>query len=249
MEVPDETTYTQTQRTAQEQLTTKALDLMAARKLLIQAMPAVGADTNGQTDKVAALQSQIDDRWRLLEDQAWPGLDDQQRLAVCRASDTRRGQLIADENSQKTAGAAFWTAYTQWQQQDQAAREARQSQQQLDDILRQIGPAQLAVTNTGAQLSQTQADLDSAIEPRQPVDADVTVTPIESRQWWYVGAIGTVWMGFMIAMFAMGVGNRDRYVPEHENVLGDQWHGELPDEPTPPRGPGSARDRGGRLTA
>jgi len=78
------------------------------------------------------------------------------------------------------------------------------------------------------------------------VPTDVTDTPLESRQWWYVGAIGAVWLVFVIAILATGVAGRERFEPEHHEVLDPDWLNGLPQNPSPGPGP---RGRGGRLTA
>jgi hypothetical protein len=244
--VPDNTTYTLKQDLAQQQLVATAQDLIAARRTLIQTIAAVGADTASQAAKVAQVQSQIDDRWRTLEADAWRGADDQRRLATCRATDGRRGQLIADEKSAQAAQTAFWTACAQWQQQDLAARNASVAQRTLDDILQQIIDAQAAIRATNDKRDQAHKDLIQAIQPRQPVPTDVTDTPLESRQWWYVGAIGAVWLVFVIAILATGVAGRERFEPEHHEVLDPDWLNGLPQNPSPGPGP---RGRGGRLTA
>jgi hypothetical protein len=245
--VPDNTTYTHTQDSAQQQLIATTQDLIATRRTLMQTIPAVGVDTSAQAAKVAQVQAQIDDRWRALEQDAWHAADDTRRLAVCRAADGRRGQLIADEKSAKDAQAAFWTAYIQWQQQDQAARNASIAQRTLDDILRQIVDAQTAIRTTNEKREQANTDLQQSIQPRQPVmDNDVSVTPLESRQWWYVGAIGSVWLVFAVAMLANGMASREHGTPDAHDVVEADWLNQLP--PAPPTTPGP-RSRGGRLTA
>ncbi len=253
--VPELATYALNQELAQEQLRTAAENVIIARRELVRMIPGISTDISTQSVRVADLQGQIDDRWRELEDQAWRGMDDQARLAVCRAVDGKRQQLIADAKSERDAEGDFWKTYAQWQEQSKAAHSAQIAQQQLDELQRQLDQTQAGIRTTSGERDQANKDLQQVIEPRQPDKdgRDVTVTPLDSRQWWYVGAVGAVVMCFGLAMLATGDSGRARAKPPNSDAPGSRQDGEFPDDPTAAGEPGSrpaaTPRRGGRVTA
>jgi pSer/pThr/pTyr-binding forkhead associated (FHA) protein len=174
-----------------------------ARGKYNNAIDTTAADPDADLKKqIASLQAMIESRRHELADQNLKNLQSQQEQNRLTAIDAKNAELAKLNQAENDARQAYFAKHKELRDAQTLLADAKANAEKLDALIRQKEIADISLKAGVQQLDNKKREVNSAVEPLEPSEADVSVRHGEDRRVIYsafsCGGILAIFMGLIL---------------------------------------------------